>query len=102
MVKIVISKSARFNLKEIVDYIKQDSVKYAEVEKIRIINEIDQLKKNPYKGKMVPELEDNNYREILFRNYRIIYKVISDELVHIIAIHHQSRLLGNNPTFNIG
>lgn len=101
VVKIVISKTARLNLKEIVDYIKQDSAHYAQLERIRIVTAIDKLTKHPLAGKAVPELEDKTYREVIFRNYRIIYKVISEKLLHVIAIHHQSRLLTNNPAFNL-
>ena len=36
MVKIVFSKIARFDLKEIIDYIKRDSIKYAYLEKRKI------------------------------------------------------------------
>ncbi|MBD1365733.1 type II toxin-antitoxin system RelE/ParE family toxin [Mucilaginibacter sp. ZT4R22] len=84
-----------------VDYIKQDSVHYAQVEKVRIITAIDKLQGHPLIGKKVPELDDENYREIIFRNYRIIYKVVSDEVLNVVAIHHQSRLLSNNPAFTI-
>jgi hypothetical protein len=36
VVKIVLSKTARLDLKEIVDYIKRDSIKYAFLEKEKI------------------------------------------------------------------
>jgi mRNA-degrading endonuclease RelE of RelBE toxin-antitoxin system len=35
----------------------------------------------------------------LVNSYRIIYKIISDTEVHILTVHHQARLLENNPVF---
>jgi plasmid stabilization system protein ParE len=43
MVRIIFSKSARRDLKEIVDYIKRDSIRYAILEKRHIIKAIDKL-----------------------------------------------------------
>ena len=51
MVKIVLSKTARFDLKEIVDYIKRDSIKYAVLEKKKIIESINKLPKQALSGK---------------------------------------------------
>ena len=99
MVKIVFSKIARFDLKEIVDYIKRDSVKYALLEKKKIIHAIDKLSYQPLMGKQVPEL-NSNYRELIFGNYLIIYKIVSDKQINILTIHHHARSLSNNPAFN--
>jgi len=49
-------------------------------------------------GKPVPEINNPGPREILVSRYRIIYELLSDETVAIITVHHQSRLLKNNPT----
>jgi toxin ParE1/3/4 len=46
----------------------------------------------------VPELNDENFREFIFRNYRIIYKA-SPAQINILSIHHHSRLISNNPAF---
>ena len=99
MVKIVLSKTARFDLKEIVDYIKRDSVKYALLEKKKIEEAINKLPKQPLSGRVVPELNNDNLREMIFRNYRIIYEIISEKQINILTIHHHARLFGNNPAF---
>ncbi|MGZ3874611.1 MAG: hypothetical protein ACXVJD_16950 [Mucilaginibacter sp.] len=41
MAKIVFSKIARLDLKEIIEYIKRDSIKYAYLEKKKIIEAVD-------------------------------------------------------------
>lgn len=99
MVKIVLSKTARFDLKEIVDYIKRDSLKYAILEKQKIQDAIDKLPSQPLSGRVVPELSNKNLRELLFRNYRIIYEVVSEKQINILSIHHHARLISNNPAF---
>jgi toxin ParE1/3/4 len=98
-VKIVFSKSARFDLKEIVDYIKRDSAKYALLEKQKIKDAIDTLLTQPLLGRIVPEFTNGVFRELIFRNYRIIYEIISKEEINILSIHHHARLISNNPAF---
>ncbi|MGZ3874612.1 MAG: type II toxin-antitoxin system RelE/ParE family toxin [Mucilaginibacter sp.] len=53
----------------------------------------------PYLGRVIPELNDKNLREFIFRNYRIIYQKISPDQIHILTIHHHARLISNNPAF---
>ena len=93
VVSIVFSKTARFDLKEIVDYIKRDSTKYALLEKKKIRDAIDKLRIQPLLGRVVPELNNEVFRELIFRNYRIIYEIVSrEEEINIVAIHHHARL----------
>ena len=99
MVKVVLSKTARFDLKEILDYIKRDSLKYAILEKQKIQDTIDKLPKQPLSGRIVPELNNENLRELIFRNYRIIYEIVSEKQINILSIHHHARLISNNPAF---
>ena len=90
MAKIILSKTAKFDLKEIFDYIKRDSIKYALLEKKKIQEAIDKIPKHPLLGRVVPEFGNENLRELIFRNYRIIYEIISESRIHVIAIHHHS------------
>jgi toxin ParE1/3/4 len=99
VVKIILSKTARFDLREIVDYIKLDSVKYAVLEKKKIKDAIDKLPQQPLSGRVVPELNNENLRELIFRNYRIIYELASEKQINILSIHHHARLISNNPAF---
>ncbi len=39
------------------------------------------------RGRRVPELNDNDYRELLVRDYRLVYRVGPDEAVVIALIH---------------
>ena len=100
MVKIILSKTARQDLKDIVDYIKRDSVKYADLEKRKIQEAIDKLPRQPLSGRIVPELSNEDLRELIFRNYRIIYEIVSAKQINILSIHHHARLISNNPAFD--
>ena len=70
MVKIVWTDLSVFELKEIFDYISLDSKRYAknQVEKIKSKSQI--LKTMPDIGRIVPELENSETRELIEGNYR--------------------------------
>lgn len=58
-----------------------------------IVDKVDNLSLFPEMGRMVPELNLKNVREIIYGNYRIIYKIHSTDKVEIIAVHHSARML---------
>jgi len=100
MVRIVLSKIAKQDLRDIVNYIRRNSVHYAYLEKKKIQEAIDQLSTQPTMGRTVPDQENENLREIIFRNYRIIYQIVGTTKIEILTIHHHSGLLSNNPAIN--
>ena len=57
MVKIVWSKTALLDLKNIFDYIAKDSKYYAIRLVERIIISVDQLENFPYLGRIIPEIK---------------------------------------------
>ncbi|UOB19431.1 type II toxin-antitoxin system RelE/ParE family toxin [Abyssalbus ytuae] len=79
------------DLKSIADYISVDSVKYAKLQIIRIKTRTFILKSQSHAGKIVPEINKSNIRELIEGNYRIIYKIVSEQQVDILAVHHSSR-----------
>ena len=79
-------------LTSIVNYISKDKPIAAKKVVDSIIESIDRLKEFPKSGRVVPELENPKYREILVKNYRIIYSVIED-VIYILTIRHQVQLL---------
>ena len=93
MVLIRWLKSARFDLKEIYEFIALDSKRYArfQVEKIQRKTQI--LKQGNIIGKKVSESNDESVRELIEGDYRIIYRIISKNEIHIILIHHGARAL---------
>jgi toxin ParE1/3/4 len=97
--KIVFSSLALYDLKEIYNYISKDSVKYAQREVQLIRSVTRKLKSNSLLGRKFPKLEDELTRELIFKNYRIVYAIVPNERIIILSIHHHSRLIANNPAF---
>ena len=98
MVEIIWTETALSDIDSIAECISLDSVFYAQQFVQKIFIATDKLAKQPEIGKIVPELPAYNYREILFKRYRIIYRANRDK-VYIVSIHHSSRLLSNNDHF---
>ena len=92
MVEIEWASTAEKDLYEVIDYIAQDSPQYAFFFTEQVRKKIENLRSFPQLGRKVPELEDPNIRELIFRNYRLIYRSF-EEKIQIIRILHGSRLL---------
>ena len=91
MTEVVWTDLAIRDLEGIKEYISQDSIKYAGLTVTKIINRADILIKHPLTGRTVPEKEDENIREIIEGNYRIVYKLVTNKLVHILTVYHGAR-----------
>ena len=83
--KIKWSVPAVDDLESIRDYIARDSTLYASSFIEKILKIIDMLEEFPKIGREVPEADDPNIRELLFQNYRIMYRVLHDA-IQIIAV----------------
>ena len=92
MVKIIWSDLAIDDLKSIHEYISKDSKIYADRFIDKLISRIDQLESHPKSGRVVPEFANEDLRELIEGNYRIIFK-IKDDYVGIVRVHHSARLL---------
>jgi len=57
----------------------------------RIQNKTEILKSQIEIGKIVEELNDPRVREIIEGNYRIIYRIVSKNELHILLVHHGAR-----------
>ena len=91
-VKIIWSDRALKDIEEIINYITEDSEYFAINFASKIINTVEILKDFSKTGRIVPEYNSSKIREILYRNYRIVYK-IERNIVEIITIFHGSKLL---------
>lgn len=91
MVRLNWTFQAREDLKNIADYISIDSVRYAKFQVVKIRNRTNVLKQQIQSGKVVIEINDIYIREVVEGNYRIIYKVVSDNQIDILAVHHSAR-----------
>jgi plasmid stabilization system protein ParE len=73
--KIKWSEPSLLDLEGIQEYIARDSEYYASRFIMKIIEAAEVLENFPEIGRLVPEADQENIREILFRNYRIIYRI---------------------------
>ncbi|MBI5189555.1 MAG: type II toxin-antitoxin system RelE/ParE family toxin [Nitrospirae bacterium] len=94
--KIIWSPRAASNLEEITSHIAKDSEYYAVIFAKKIITLIEAIPQFPKSGRVVPEYNDENIREKIYENYRIVYR-LKGKTVEVAAISHGSKLLGNLP-----
>jgi addiction module RelE/StbE family toxin len=87
------TSNALSDLKNIFDFVALDSKYYASIQIKRIKEKTSILKENPRLGRFVPEINDNNIRELIFGNYRIIYHIIDETRIDILTIYHSARIL---------
>ncbi|MCP4088219.1 MAG: type II toxin-antitoxin system RelE/ParE family toxin [Gammaproteobacteria bacterium] len=80
------------DLEVIRDYIAKDSPYYARQFIERIFDAAKTLQDHPKIGRLVPEAEHKDVRELVFQGYRIIYRVKLDR-VQIATVIHGSRNL---------
>jgi addiction module RelE/StbE family toxin len=85
------TKEALTRLQEIEEYISKDNPTIA----IKFINKLisisETLVDNPHMGRIVPELAIENIREILHKNYRIVY-IIGKTSIDILTIFERHQL----------
>ena len=90
--KIIWSEQSRVDLQAIVLFITQDNPTVAESFDYLLMSKVDLLAQFPQLGRVVPEENDETIREIIFRSYRIIYKVLAEkEIVAIARVWHGAR-----------
>ena len=90
--KIFWTDKAIERIGEIAQYIAQDSQMAAERWAEKIIHKVESLSEFPKSGRKVPELNKKEYRELVFGNYRIIYKM-SDETMYVLTVRHFKQIL---------
>lgn len=89
MVNINIEIEAKADLKQIQEYISKDSIYYANKTINEIINKTEYLLMFPYMGRKIPEFDNTNFRELIYKSYRILYKVNSN--IYILNVFQHSR-----------
>ena len=91
MVQINWTFQAKGDLKDIVEYISKDSKRYAKLQVTRLKTRTRILKTQTRSGKIVSEINRENIRELIEGSYRIIYKIVEDNQIDILTIHHSAR-----------
>lgn len=58
----------------------------------KIIHKVESLSEFPKSGRKVPELNKKEYRELIFGNYRVIYKM-DGETLYVLTVRHFKQIL---------
>ncbi|MHB8930545.1 MAG: type II toxin-antitoxin system RelE/ParE family toxin [Melioribacteraceae bacterium] len=90
--KIFWTKEALLRLQEIEEYISRDNPIVALEFVDKLISVAETIIDNPEKGRIVPELSLENIRELLHRNYRIVY-LVKKNSVDILTVFEGHQLL---------
>ena len=79
-------------------HIAEDAPVYARRMVDKITRRSRQIGTFPQSGRMVPEYQDIEIREVVEPPYRIVYRVTADR-VDVLAVFHGARLLPDEPGF---
>ena len=99
MAEIKWTEQALDDAESIASYIARDSFFYAQAHAQRIFETVKRLEHFPESGRIVPEINKSEIREIILGNYRIIYRY-RNNIVEIITVYHASRLLNTKTITN--
>ena len=96
MAHVRLTEQAQKELDAIIEYYERvGAADFAEVFEQKVIERLRRLEHFPRLGRVVPEIADDAIREVLYRNYRIVYIVDRDgEEVQVLTIFHASQQFG--------
>ena len=77
---------------EIAGYIFRDNPTAAKKWVDTVFSKVEQLKSFPESGRIVPEINNKDFRELIYGNYRIIYRLEKIQ-VSILTIRHGKQIL---------
>ena len=90
--KIIWSPLAIDRATEIAEYIAQDNPSAAKLWVETLFDKVQLLKSSPKSGRIVPETDRDDIRELIYGNYRIIYKV-EKARISVLTVRHGKQIL---------
>jgi len=96
--KLFWTKEALLRLQDIEEYISRDNPAVAMEFVDKLISLAETLIDSPEKGRIVPKLSLENIRELIYKNYRVVY-LIKKNSVDILTVFEAYRLLGKDEIF---
>jgi len=86
------SSEALHSLEEIETFIAGDNDESASKFIGTLMHKAESLLENPQRGRIVPEINQQDVHEIIFKNYRIVYRIGHTQII-ILTIFEAHRLL---------
>jgi plasmid stabilization system protein ParE len=90
--KIIWSPLAIDRASEIAEYIARDKPDAAEKWVNSVFSKVEQLESSPEIGRIVPEIRNDQFRELIYGNYRIVYRN-EQEQISILKIRNGKQIL---------
>lgn len=92
MAEVIWTIKAVEQVEQIGSYIEKDSPFQARRVVQLIIKKTHKLKEHARIGKMIPEVQEDRYREVRVFSYRILYKILDEDRIAIVGVVHGCRL----------
>jgi len=92
MAEVIWTIKAVEQVEQIGSFIEKDSPFQARRVVQLIVSETRRLQEHPKIGKMIPEVEQDQYRELRVFSYRILYKILDENRIAIVGVVHGCRL----------
>ncbi len=96
MKQIVWSPRAAADIEAIREHIAYDSELYARLMVSRLLAAPSRLVQFPELGRVVPEFDQADLRELIVRPYRLVYR-LRGEFIEIATVFHAARLFPGLP-----
>ncbi|MBL0129626.1 MAG: type II toxin-antitoxin system RelE/ParE family toxin [Flavobacteriales bacterium] len=94
MAQVIWTPGALSDINDIASYIALDSSFHAGQQVLRILSAEDLITQFPGGGRMVPEMRNKAFREVILPPYRVIYQFdVRKDVAGILAVIHSRRLL---------
>lgn len=90
--KIIWSPLAIDRATEIAEYIAQDNPSAATKWVTTLFDKVNLLKSSPKSGRIVPETHREDIRELIYGNYRIIYRAEKIK-ISVLTVKHGKQIL---------
>lgn len=85
------------DLSNLEDYLALTSKQYAILVVDTILESVKLLEKFPQMGRVVPELNMPNLREIVVKHYRVVYYLNFHDNIEVVTVRHSSLPIGDSP-----
>jgi toxin ParE1/3/4 len=92
MAELIWTIKAIEQVEQIGSFIEKDSPFQARRVVKLIIKETRRIGEHTRIGKMIPEMQEDKYRELRVFSYRILYKIVDENRIAIIGVVHGYRL----------
>jgi toxin ParE1/3/4 len=90
--KIIWSPLAVDRVSEIAAYIAQENAAAAEKWVDAVFRKVEDLQRFPESGRIVPETENKTIRELIYGNYRLIYR-LEEKRISVLTLRHGKQIL---------